>query len=607
MKHHNLIIFILLAVSFTGVNFANGQNNSKEKVKRDTINRELTVVTDKVIEIPLVKGEETDVIPTNPVLKPFSAKPIRQLAPFNPTASPVENGFISPIAKEGVVSPYRGYLDMGAGTMWNFRVGLGYRILSNPKDQLMINFRHRSNFETLDDETQTMETKNVAHSSTFKIDYGHRFNPLTLGLGMRYNYNFFNYYGVVALDRQKMSPKKKIDTDSNAGVHSFDFKIGVASNHDIYRVVDYKADLRILNTLRNSTYGIYKLNVGEFNPDLDLGFNVNKGGDFSWGVDANTGFINYTFNHKPQFINYPPEQTVMYDNDKSMFYVYGNPYVQLNGSDGNIEYFLKGGLGVSYNTGNSSKFFLYPEAEASLGFAKTYRIYAKATGGLMTNTLRQTIEEMPYVTPAFLVDPGRNKLDAIAGFSGAFTQYLALDLYGGYRMIDHHHFFTPFVNVMEQDEKTLPYLEDVTFRPVYNDAKELRLGARLSVNYKGLFGLIVKGEYNKWNDLDGGLVPDGMPSFVGEANVYFSPIEKLRIDINYRLKNGMQYNSFGKLEPKVIDLEDVHLLSVRANYKLNDKLNVYLNAENLLFRTYSMIYAYPARGASFMAGVDYKF
>lgn len=602
-------IAVILSFACLGMNISLAQNK-KDQVKRDTITRELTVVTDKVIEIPQVKGAETFVSPMIPRLRPFSQQPIRRLVSFNPEISPIENGFITPLAKENITSPYRGFLDMGIGTMWNFRAGLGYRILSTPKDQMLLSFRHRSSFETLDDETKTVETKNVAHSNTFNFNYAHSFQPLTLHLGAIYDYSYFNYYGVYVTDQGRKSVQKdKIDTDSEAGVHSIDFKLGLHSNDNVFRVLSYKADISIESTIRDANYWGYSMKVNEFHPNLNLNLNLNKGGDFSLGLDAKVGCYNHSYTGEKNFeSNFGFIENTMYDAGKSMFYAYGNPYAQLSGSTGSVDYFLKGGVGISYNSGDNDKLFLYPVAEASLTFAKTYKIYASATGRLRENTLRQTLSEMPYVAPMFMVDPGRTTLDAEAGLSAAFTQYVNLDLYGGYEMISHHHFFRPFNGREAVNQNTDDYLENIAFRPIYTDAKKLKLGARFGFNYHGIWGFMAQGEYNHWNtDLPAAMVADGMPVFVADAKVYFSPIEKLRIDINYRLKNGVQYNNIETLSRKIFDLENIHLLNARANYKLNEQLNVFLNAENLLFRTYSMMYGYPARGASLMLGVDYKF
>jgi hypothetical protein len=107
---------------------------------------------------------------------------------------------------------------------------------------------------------------------------------------------------------------------------------------------------------------------------------------------------------------------------------------------------------------------------------------------------------------------------------------------------------------------------------------------------------------NKWS-LEKDETPWMQPKFELSATSSYLPTDYLRFNIAYHLATGREALVHGGS----LEMNDVHDLSIGANYKVLSFADIFLNLNNILCQEYESWYGYTSQGFNIMGGVSIVF
>lgn len=586
------------------VTYAPLQAQSKKEGQADTLRRELTVVTDKVISIANEKGLPVQIHREQPKFSHFAIQPLRFQPTYIPQVRIQMDGHVSPIAQEGIFSPYRGYVELGVGTLYNFRADAGYRILSSEKTDLYVDIHHRSATQSLRDKDNSARTKDKHSRTDVGVRYNQQFNDFSIGAGAQYRHRYYNYYGlwpnlpVIALSRENI----KHNTQDYAIDHDIETYAELQSNHAGDNTWTYNILLEYARYAREMKFLERSSALIEHNPDIRIGLKKQIGSsDFGLGIDGFAGLLYLSPQNGQKILkNKENERT-----SKGLYYTGGELFIDTKTSLALVDLAIKVGIGTSINTGLNSKIFFYPVLDASLTFADTYRVYVENKGGLSKNSLRTVSQSNPYLLPDYAVDPSRIRYDTKVGFAAAITQKLNVGLYANVSQVDHCYFLKP------QDKQLLGtshvgelYREHVGFIPYYDNVFVWRLGGDISYSIQGLWGISLNAKYSNWARSTKNAVADGKPHLEVGVSTYYQPAKQFRLTFDYSHIAGIKYTQPDNTPMSTGELPDISLVNARVDYLLNNRVAFYAAGQDIFFQNYSLYYGYPAQGASIMLGTN---
>ncbi|GAD06944.1 hypothetical protein HQ45_01290 [Porphyromonas crevioricanis] len=572
----------------------------------DTLRRELTVVTDKVISVPVEKGLPVSVSTKAPQVRPFSATPLKFQMHYAPSLPANIDGHVSPIAERFIHSPHRGYLELGAGTLYRFRADAGYRILNTEKDELYFDLHHRSALEDVTDADKAVKTKDRNSLTDVSGLYTHRFEKTSLSVTADYRHRYYNYYGVWP-DLNQIVPSTKnfrYDSKDHAVEHGVRVKAGLSSQANDTDNWAYSLRLMYGYHTRFAQFSGQNYDLVEHYPKAELGISRRVVGDLSFHVDADAGVV-YLSPKKRLDLHARPN---VKRSERGLYFAGGKHYLNLDTSVGTTEIRIRGGFGASINGGVSPKIFLYPLLDASISFADAYRIYAESEGGLLHNNLRQISGENPYLLPEYVIDPSRVRYKARLGAGAAITQRLNLGLYADLAKIDHYYLFRP-ADMQDNGSALInqAFRKHVGFTPYYDNVSMWGFGGHLSYSIRGIWGISAKAQYSRWNRSSKKDIVDGKPSVEATISMYYQPLKPFKLSFDYTFVGGIEYNQPQEGGLKDSRLPNIQLMNARLDYYLNNRIALYAIGRNIFFTHYSHHYGYPAPGAGVMAGANINF
>jgi hypothetical protein len=322
----------------------------------------------------------------------------------------------------------------------------------------------------------------------------------------------------------------------------------------------------------------------------------------TWGADMQLGVAG-RFDYF--FYDLPPLSAATFDN-----HVEGTitPYYKAEGDFWD----LRLGVNLMFVTpegGNSAKIFASPNAGIDIRIGGKSVAYLNAGGEIHSNSAFQLSRENRYIDPYTGVTPSRTWLDVTVGVKSGILPGFWFNLYGEYKETNDDYFF-------------IPYLTQEGFanfsRVLFIDSKLLKGSLELKYAYRKLFELTLKGTYNHWNEekdeIDDRIATDdfqlipkrkayGRPSTELWAGINIHPVEKLSLALDYYIASGRKMLLYNNNK----DMKDINELNLTASYALNDTFGAYVKMNNILSKSYQVIYGYPLQGFSIMGGLSIHF
>ena len=267
-----------------------------------------------------------------------------------------------------------------------------------------------------------------------------------------------------------------------------------------------------------------------------------------------------------------------------------NPYYAIQNENVNIRL----GAHVDFQTKVGSGLKVSPDVSIAYTFSDSYVLYAQALGGTQLNNFHQLNEITPYFFTPQQMRATYTVFDAQAGLKASPVNGLGMKLYGGYRLTKDDIFILPLDCDIKDNWGFFAQLNQEKSKVFY-------AGLGIDYDYRDTFSFGIKGQYNNWK-------------LGNKENIYFLALKpEFTIGANVRLKvyEGINvladymYEKRKKVSGESLDA--VNFLKLGAEYNYNDRLNVFVHANNLLNQSYITETGYPELGLNVVGGVSFSF
>ena len=543
MKTMNQLKMILTGVGVTLTSMSWAQKYSNDS----TLVR--TVVVENQYNPEMMDAFKVNVLPK--VEEPIVAK---QNIDYATTMHPLSGWQASPmpvIARNIIPNgTYRGYVRAAYGNRNNMDAKLGYVWDFTSRDRLDVMgtlYGMNGSIPRLDVEE---DWKSRFFRTDVSVDYKHTFERVSMNLGGAFASQVFNMYPLI-LEEGEGFPDSQNFTLGDAYV-------GVASK-DVSLPVQFKVQTGFHSFKRK--YAVpYLSGIVE---------NMVKTTGEVWGSIQDEHRVGIDFEMDNVFYN--TELT-----DYTLLQL--NPYYKWE----NDELNLRLGVHVDGQTANGSGFKIAPDLFFGYTFADTYQLYLQATGGTKLNDFRRLNEMSPYWIQSDQIHSSYTPVDGQVGLKAAPVTGLELKVWGGYRVVKDELFSV--YSWIEQAKSKVAYV-----------------GGSIGYIYKDWINLNLQTAYYNWNmneDTEGYLVLK--PDYEVSASARVKILSGLYASASYQYERRGQAGNWEKADP-------INDLSVAADYRLFDRMSVFIRLNNLFNKHYVTEVGCPVQGFYFMAGVSFAF
>lgn len=282
-----------------------------------------------------------------------------------------------------------------------------------------------------------------------------------------------------------------------------------------------------------------------------------------------------------------------------------NPYIRFQGTGYKIT------LGVNFVSefGDSSRTNLIPKADVEFDVVPEYAsIFAGITGDVVKTSLRSISRENPFLNENISI---RNQLESThvyGGIKGNVGSTLGYKAQVFYKEVEDLPLYMN--NPASPSRFDLVYLQE-------GEDKNTIIGFQGEINLRvsetvALGGLLNINEYNFTDDQQAWF----MPKIRLGADARINVNEKLLINGALLFNGETQAKTYtypgtpgdiSMLTPVFVDLPAFLDVSAGAEYRINKQIGIYIQANNLLGKTYERYLYYPRLGLNVFGGVNFSF
>lgn len=585
IMNQNLKYFILflfgISISFNGT------------AQRDTIS------TDKLIIIkqysPTVndafkikqKPSEKDTIKQTrkPVYYTFIDVPVAStFTPAKGTASGVR---MSPPDKL-----YENYARFGAGNFGTILADFYSNFDINRDRNLNVEFSHLSSQGGIDDVVLEDDFSNT--SLGLKLNSKDRYFDWNTGID--FNHREVNYYGLAPVFTN-LSEAQINAIDSKQTYTKFEAFGGIRFYENILK----EAEINVQNFSDDYSNSEQLLRI---KPLIVIPLRTQKlsiQGDFSFLSGA---FETTTI--RPFENNYQQLQADI------------NPFVELSYDNVNVKL---GAKAVFFNDSeeSSSEVFFYPDVKVEfLLNQETVDVSLGVNGGLQQNTYENFSSLNPFVSPFLNIEPSDQQYNAFAGFSAKLLDNLSFSTQANYSSTSNHAFFisNPSNEFLSRNPTRRNFDYQNSFSVIYNDIDIFSLSADLSYKIDSDFTIGFNGKYSNFSTEEGQEAWN-LPEFElkSYANYNFTKNWNFSASLFYIGERKDFVSDFTTFPSGALEINESFVntvdgfidLNASVEYKFNNRLSAFINANNLLNNSYNRWQNFEVQGFQVLGGLIYQF
>ncbi|HLV38903.1 TonB-dependent receptor [Xanthomarina sp.] len=258
---------------------------------------------------------------------------------------------------------------------------------------------------------------------------------------------------------------------------------------------------------------------------------------------------------------------------------------------------------------SESKFYIYPNITASYRLVDEVLIaYGGIKGGLIQNSYENFVEENKFVSPTLLITPTDQQYHGYVGLRGKVSNSVSYDIKGAYFSEKNKALFKHNEIVFINPEKN--YQFGNSFSVVYDDISTFNIGGELSVDVNRNFKLGVKADFFAYSAGNEGEAWN-LPSITGSLFMDY------QIDRNWFAGASLFY--VGERKDQVYEstlppisftsttLDGYFDANAHVGYHINDRLSVFVKANNIANQNYQRWLNYPVQSIQILGGATYKF
>lgn len=276
------------------------------------------------------------------------------------------------------------------------------------------------------------------------------------------------------------------------------------------------------------------------------------------------------------------------------YYFHGQPaYIRKH-----EKYLIKAGANLVYDndTIGKSGFHIYPVIHVDIRIEEPHSIHAYVgmDGQLERMSYLSMVQENPFLGQNTVVNNQNNVLRLYAGARATVKKYISL--HGEFSLKSYKNFMH-YMNDSLQSSK---------FVAVYDEGNTSIVHTELEAMYRKneTFGTGLKLDMNAY-------------SASNYDKIYHRPNLKMHYLANYKYQNKVQINAdiyyisgifaYNFRERNSEKLKSIVDLNLKATYFFNQKLSVFVEANNLLSKSYQYYQYYPGKKLNFLIGAGYVF
>ncbi|MBR5780475.1 MAG: TonB-dependent receptor [Bacteroidales bacterium] len=370
---------------------------------------------------------------------------------------------------------------------------------------------------------------------------------------------------------------------------------------------DNKRDIHSLNVrlLANNNQTSYNSLYDEFL--LDYAYSGIQG-----GIQENyLNFNAYLEHSNSWFRNSDGVQTLALkvkadvDNiSQSLFLIAANPYLAFDGDYFNLHL----GFRLDAKTNSTSMGGIYPDVKGSLYlFGRNIEFYAGLGGGTKINTLKEILEENPFIVTNPLNYAEFDYEKTYFDFQGGL-KFKAMDMVNGhfgvrYRKIDNHVFYV--------GSSVQPNAFDI----ILNDCYVLNFNADVHAKINDEIKVVADFAYNKYDFLKANTdmtldvpVVKNYAWYKPEVEFALRGVYKYGQNWNFKLASYVEGGRYALIDYSEIQrMKAIVDIQLGCAYNFNEDITFYAEVKNLVHNKYQMYYGYPSYGFQMFLGFKYRF
>lgn len=276
---------------------------------------------------------------------------------------------------------------------------------------------------------------------------------------------------------------------------------------------------------------------------------------------------------------------------------------------------LLAGFKMALETGESTNFYVYPNAEFKYNVVKNLIVpYVGVTGGIQRTSIHSLRLQNPFINGAPELKNTRTAYDTYLGVRGAYSANISYNISGGYKQIKDMALFVS--NSSNVDSLSLPlennYYENV-YRPTYDTVNVAYISAQISYQKEEKWNLIWRLNYNNYEPLNE-VKAWNLPDFTSDATLRYNLENKIIAKASLTFMSG-RYSKTGRIEGaeklsatvygrKLKPIVDINL---GAEYRFTNKISAFIDMNNILSQNYEVWGNYQVQGINVLGGITISF
>lgn len=275
--------------------------------------------------------------------------------------------------------------------------------------------------------------------------------------------------------------------------------------------------------------------------------------------------------------------------------VRANPYVRLQGKG----FVLNVGANIVQEFGEKSRTNIFPAVSAEFPVITDYAVlFGGVNGDVLKTSLRDLSMENPYLSENISIKNSVEKMNIYAGIKGNTGAEFGYKVMGFYKTVDD---LMLFVNNPAEVNR---------FDAIYDKGSSKIFGLNGQFNVKASEVLSLNGKAEIYNyELENEKEAWFKPNLRLTTNARFDLNEKVIIDGELLFQGETSARTPGSFTDPVniVKIKSFMDISAGAEYRVNNKIGVFLRANNLLGKSYQKYLYYSRLGLNLFGGLNYSF
>lgn len=565
-------------------------NAQTEETQDTLIQRKLVLEKDY---IPVVDKQERIIV--TPETEPYSvtkrelnfsldeSRTSKVKADYNPL----------PVAslQNNTTKPEFGYIRLGVGSHRSF-LGDGHiNILHRKKNYLDANLYHRSIFGKMDNNLG-QNKRAVSNKNNISINYNYNSNSYLLNASIEEALYFWNYYGIsknTASTIYFKDPSTQWSSDTK-------FTFGIKSKNQgqdlLYSLYVEK--------------GIYRL--GRSFAAAGESVSGTKGG--REGRNIVKGNIAYLINNSFKFNLHADVNSFTYRSPKNSATGTGSVYnfkdqawiaVRPSLSFYYEKWKLDAGIKLNIPTLEHEKVLFSPYIAATTPIADHISFNAKLDGGIKYYSYTESLKINPWINPSERMRTEKTPVRIKAELDIKPVKTLRVKPFFSYSYTKHVSYFYNYSNRLIPIND-INYSRGKIFDIAAINTNKVSFGLDFLQSYKEMISVSGLFKYNIYSLSDNIYNFDkalNKPAFVMDIRTDFHPADKLSFYAQWNVR-GLRYKyDINGTDSK---MDNISCINIGGHYKINNKIGIFINIDNLLDNRYEIQPNYKVHGFTAMIG-----